>query len=392
MLAYFDCFAGISGDMTVAALIDLGLEEEYLKDQLSRLDLTGYALRFERSNRRGIAGVRFHVDVDQHQPYRSHSTIRRIIGESTVDEAAKGTALKMFDLVAEAEAHVHGVDKDHVHFHEVGAVDSIVDVVGAALGVHRLGIDRVVCSPLPLSRGFVNTCHGVLPTPAPATLAILKGATVRGSDAPIELVTPTGAAIACTLAVEFGPYPAFVPIKTGYGLGNSDPEEFPNALRIVLGTDPAGVSTDRVAELVCSVDDLDPRVLGDLMDVLFSRGALDVAFSPVQMKKGRPGNLVTVLAPPALVQTLAQLIFVHTTTIGVRVSDKERMVLRRKSERVPTSFGEVRVKMVQLPDGRWEPRAEFDDVRDIARRTGRPAREILAVLDRELGPPHDEPV
>jgi len=391
MIAYFDCFAGISGDMTVAAFIDLGLEEDYLTDQLGRLGLAGYTLRVSRSRRRGIAGVCFHVEVAQDQPHRSYRAIRRIIEDSSIEDAAKATALKMFEAVATAEAHVHGVEKDDVHFHEVGAVDSIIDVVGAALGVHRLGIDRVVCSPLPLSRGFVSTCHGTIPTPAPATLEIIKGAPVRGSDATIELVTPTGAAIACTLAAGFGPYPPFTPVKTGYGLGTSDPEEFPNALRIVLGREASAVITDRVSELSCTVDDLDPRVLGDLMDVLFGRGALDVAFSSVQMKKGRPGTLVTVLSSPALAGELSHVMLTHTTTIGIRVADRERMVLRRRSERVRTSFGDVRVKMVGLPDGRWERRAEFDDVREIAQRTGRPAREILSALERELGPAEYEP-
>lgn len=385
MLAYFDCFAGISGDMTVAAFIDLGLEEEYLRDQLARLGLVGYALRVGRSRRRGISGVRFHVEVSRDQPHRSYREIRRIIEDSSIDETAKATALRMFEAIATAEAHVHGVAKDDVHFHEVGAVDSIIDVVGAALGAHRLGIDRVVCAPLPLSRGFVSTCHGILPTPAPATLEIIKGAAVRGSDAAIELVTPTGAAIACALATEFGPYPPFTPIKTGYGLGTSDPEDFPNALRIVLGKEPSSVSTDRVSELVCTFDDLDPRILGDLMDVLFGRGALDVSFTPVHMKKGRPGTLVTVLSTPECVGELSHIMLAHTTTLGVRVADRERIVLRRRSEVQRTSFGDVRVKMVLMPDGHWERRAEFEDVREIARLTGRPAREILSALERELG-------
>ncbi|MCA1960217.1 MAG: nickel pincer cofactor biosynthesis protein LarC [Desulfomonile sp.] len=391
MLAYFDCFAGISGDMTLAAFIDLGLQEAYLRDQLSRLDLSGYTLRIGRSHRRGLAGVHLDVEVAHGHPHRSYREIRRIIEDSSVEDAAKATALKIFERVATAEAHVHGMDRNEVHFHEVGAVDSIIDVVGAAVGAHALGIGRVICSPLPLSRGFVQTCHGTLPTPAPATMEILKGAVVRGSDASIELVTPTGAAIACTLAAKFGPYPSFVPLKTGYGLGKSDPEEFPNALRIVLGEESESVTTDCVTELTCSVDDLDPRVLGDLMDVLFARGALDVAFTPVQMKKGRPGTLITVLAHPDLTGELSQVMLSHTTTLGVRVSQRERVVLRRKSETVRTSFGDIRVKAVHLPDGRWERRPEFEDVREIARRTGRPAREILSAIDRELGPPRSKP-
>ncbi|MEJ2719285.1 MAG: nickel pincer cofactor biosynthesis protein LarC [Deltaproteobacteria bacterium] len=293
MLAYFDCFAGVSGDMTLAALLDLGLDQQYLEDQLSELNLTDYAIRIHRSSRRGLAGVRFEVDVHEHQPHRAYRDIRTMIEAARIDNAAQTRALEIFEIVARAEAKVHGVDKDDVHFHEVGAVDSIIDIVGAALGVHALGIERIVCSPLPLSRGFVNTAHGTIPTPAPATLEILIGVPVKSSDAAIELVTPTGAAIVRTLASAFGPYPSFIPTKTGYGLGRSDPEQFPNALRIVLGNEvePA-VKTDHVSVIECQLDDLDPRVLGDLMSLLFARGALDVSFMSVHMKKNRPGILV----------------------------------------------------------------------------------------------------
>lgn len=385
MLAYFDCFAGISGDMTLAALLDLGLDQQYLEDQLATLNLTDYSIRIHRSTRRGIAGVRFEVEVREHQPHRAYRDIRRIIEGARLDETAKATALKTFEIVATAEATVHGVNKDHVHFHEVGAVDSIIDIVGSALGVHALGIEKIVCSPLPLSRGFVKTAHGTIPTPAPATLEILNGVPIKSSEAPIELVTPTGAAIVRTLASVFGSYPSFIPMKTGYGLGTSDPEEFPNALRVVLGKEvESTIKTDHVAIIECQVDDLDPRVLGELMNLLLSRGALDVSFTSVQMKKNRPGTLLQTIVPPELVGETARFLLTHTTTLGVRVSHSERMVLERSLETVQTSLGDVRVKVVQLPDGRRERRAEFDDVRDIAERTGRPARDILRALDVEL--------
>jgi uncharacterized protein (TIGR00299 family) protein len=385
MIAYFDCFAGISGDMTLAALIDLGLDPTYLEDQISTLNLTDYSIRVEKSRRRGIAGVRFEVDVRGHQPHRSYRDIRKLIEAAPIEETAKANALDIFELVARAEAKVHGVDKDDVHFHEVGAVDSIIDIVGAALAVHRLGIDRIVCSPLPFSRGFVKTAHGTIPTPAPATLEILNGVPVKSSDATIELVTPTGAAIIRTLASSFGAFPSFIPMKTGYGLGSSDPEEFPNALRIVLGeeAEPA-IKAENVGVIECQVDDLDPRVLGDLMNLLLARGALDVAFTSVQMKKNRPGTHLQILVPPELVAQTSRIVLTHTTTLGVRVSHSERIILERHGETAQTSLGEVRVKVVQLPDGRRERRAEFDDVRDIAEQTGRPAREVLRTLDIEL--------
>jgi uncharacterized protein (TIGR00299 family) protein len=385
LLAYFDCFSGISGDMTLAALIDLGLDQDYLREQLATLGLHGYSLNIRRSSRRGFAGVRFDVEVAADQPHRGYRDIRNLVEQSDIHEGAKVRALKILEILAEAEAHVHGTTKEHVHFHEVGAVDSIVDIVGAAVGTQHLGISEIIFSPLPLSRGFVDTAHGTIPTPGPATLEILAGVPVRGVDCPIELVTPTGAAIAKALASEFGPYPSFVPLKTGYGLGKSDPVEFPNALRVTLGRrSDHQIGQDRVGLVECQIDDLDPRILGDLMDLLFSRGALDVTFTSVQMKKNRPGTLVTAVASPALIREISEILLTHTTTLGVRLSTADRMVLPRKSETIQTSLGPVRVKIVDLLDGRSERRPEFDDVRAIADRTHRPSRDILLVLDREL--------
>jgi len=385
MLAYFDCFAGISGDMTLAAMIDLGLDQGHLNDQLSTLGLKGYSIKIRRSKRRGLAGVRFEVDVESDQPARRYRAIRRIIESSRLDDDPKKSALRIFETLAQAEARVHGIPVEDVHFHEVGGVDSIVDVVGAAVGVHHLGISKIICSPLPLSRGFVKTLHGNIPTPAPATLEILKETPVAGVDASIELVTPTGAAIVRTLAAGFGPYPPFVPKETGYGLGASDPEEFPNALRIVLGTETEeGLGRDNVAVVECQVDDLDPRVLGDLMDVLLTNGALDVCFIPVQMKKNRPGTLVKILCEPEIRGKVSRILLTHTTTLGARVSYWERIVLPRSAEKSNTSLGVVKVKVVEWPDGHREKRPEFDDVREIGRRTGLPAREVLRRLEREL--------
>jgi len=385
MIAYFDCFAGIAGDMTVAALLDLGLEEEYLKDQLSALDLKGYSVRSWKSKRGGLAGVRFEVHVDEGQPQRSYREIRKIVSQSSIDAAPKTRALEIFDAVARAEARVHAVDPEEVHFHELGAVDSIVDIVGVAIGIHRLGIDTVICSPLPLSRGFVDTCHGTIPTPAPATMEILRDVPVVGAAGSIEMVTPTGAAIASTLASAFGSYPPFVPHRTGYGLGKSDPKEFPNALRIVLGSEMEhSLVRDSIGILECQVDDLDPRILGGLMEQLLSSGAVDVTYCPVQMKKNRPGTLITAFAPPELITPISHILLTHTTTLGVRVSRSDRLVLPRSSEIAQTSMGDVRVKIVELPGGRQERRPEFDDVRAIANRTGRPTRDVLRVLDREL--------
>ncbi|MGO9122242.1 MAG: nickel pincer cofactor biosynthesis protein LarC [Desulfomonilaceae bacterium] len=385
MLAYFDCFSGISGDMTLAAMIDAGLDAGFLKNQLSMLHLDGWSLKVDRSSRHGLSGVRCDVEVTQHQPHRNYQHIRKMISESGIQDRAKNRALDIFDVIAEAEARIHGVEKDHVHFHEIGAVDSIIDVVGTAVGFEALEIEKMICSPVPVNRGFVKTAHGMLPTPAPATLEILKNVPVKGVEASIELVTPTGAAIAKTLASEFGPYPSFVPQSIGYGLGRSDPHEFPNALRITVGQGSVtAVGRDQVGVLECQIDDLDPRVLGSLMDLLLSKGALDVTFSSVQMKKNRPGTAITVITPPNHVDDFARLLLSHTTTLGVRVSQSDRILLPRTSETVDTSLGPMRVKVIERADGMKDRRPEFDDVRTTAERLDRPVFEIMKLLEREL--------
>jgi len=264
-------------------------------------------------------------------------------------------------------------------------VDSIIDIVGTAVGFEALEIESMICSPIPVNRGFVKTAHGMLPTPAPATLEILKNVPVKGVEASIELVTPTGAAIAKTLASEFGPYPSFVPRSIGYGLGRSDPHEFPNALRITIGQESAtAVGRDQVGVLECQVDDLDPRVLGSLMDLLLSKGALDVTYSPVQMKKNRPGTAITVITPSKTIEDFAGLLLSHTTTLGVRVSRSDRILLPRTSETVDTSLGPMRVKVIERADGMKDRRPEFDDVRAAAERLDRPVFEIMKLLEREL--------
>jgi uncharacterized protein (TIGR00299 family) protein len=385
MLAYFDCFSGISGDMTLAAMIDAGLDTDFLTNQLSMLHLDGWSLKVDRSSRHGLSGVRCDVEVTEHQPHRNYKHIRAMIGESGIQERAKNRALDIFDVIAEAEARIHGAEKDHVHFHEIGAVDSIIDIVGTAVGFEALGIERMICSPVPVNRGFVKTAHGMLPTPAPATLEILKNVPVKGVEASIELVTPTGAAIAKTLASEFGPYPSFVPQSIGYGLGRSDPHEFPNALRITIGHESeAAVGRDHVGVLECQIDDLDPRVLGAMMDLLLARGALDVTFSSVHMKKNRPGTAITVITPPNHVEDFARLLLSHTTTLGVRVSQSERILLPRTSEMVDTTLGPIRVKVIERADGMKDRRPEFDDVRAAAERLDRPVFEIMKILEREL--------
>jgi uncharacterized protein (TIGR00299 family) protein len=370
--------------MTVAALIDLGLDPARLEAGLRSLGPLGARLKVWKDSRKGVSGTRFDVEVESNPPRRSYEDIRGLIGNSGLASGAKTRALSIFDLLAEAEARVHGVNKSDVHFHEIGAVDSIVDVVCVAVGFDELSVTRTACSPLPLGRGFVATSHGRLPIPAPATLELLKGVPVIPSDEDVELVTPTGAAIVRALARKFGDWPEFSPMRIGYGLGKSDRAETPNVLRIILGETEPHWTEDSVTVLETALDDVDPRLLGNLMDDLFAAGARDVFFSAVQMKKNRPATLVKVLLDPEKTGEIAAMLFQSTSTLGARVSKSRRLVLPRRSFSLETSFGAVRVKEVTMPDGRKELRPEFDDVREIARTRGVSAREILQALEREL--------
>ncbi len=388
MLAYFDCFAGIAGDMTVAAFLDLGLDEALLRSRIASLGITPPKLSIGRSKRLGIAGVTFDVEATGPQPHRHYEDIKSIIGNAGLPAQPERIALTILDYLAEAEAQVHGVPVDQVHFHEVGAVDSIVDVIAVATGIEALQIERVISSPLPLGRGFIDSAHGRIPNPAPATVALLRGVPVYGIETSMELVTPTGAAIVRCLADDYGHVPACKPLRIGYGLGNANPKEFPNALRVILAEEQdLHMKRDRVAVLRSQVDDLDPRILGHVMDALLARGVLDVTFSAVQMKKNRPGVLITVIVPPRLVDDTTHFLLTNTTTLGVRVSYEDRTVLNRSPATRDSSFGPLQVKIVDACDGGQEIRPEFAEVLRLARQTGLSPRRILQVLEREFKSP-----
>lgn len=387
MLAYFDCFSGIAGDMAIAAMLDIGLDLALLRETLSGLEVDRYELKAYRSSRQGISGTRFEVEPLDHGPHRRWRSIRNILESSALPESVKSRSLRIFANLAAAEARVHGVDMEDIHFHEVGAIDSIIDIVGFCVGLDALGIEEVISSPLPLNLGHTNSAHGRIPLPAPATLELLKDTPVRGAFSDIELVTPTGAAIIKTLASGFGPYPAFTPRRIGYGLGSSDPEGFPNGLRLVLGERRPGIGhRDEVVKLETNIDDLDPRILGHLMDKLLALPCLDVAFLPIHMKKNRPGTMVTVLVDPDLANDAAELILSHTTSLGVRAQVMGRFTLQRDVLFQDTSVGRIRIKSVALPDNSIEKRPEFDDLVKISDETGEPVRELLLRLERELNP------
>ncbi len=382
MIAYFHCFSGISGDMVLGALLDLGLEVSRLEEELSRLPVEGYCLSTKRITRGGITGVRFRVEVQEAQPSREYTQIRRMIEDSQLSPEVQALSLRIFHRLAEAEAQVHGVALEKVHFHEVGAVDSIIDIVGAAAGFCALGIRRVIASPVTVGSGFVETQHGRLPLPAPATAKLLIDVPIRASRVEGERVTPTGAAILTTLAKGYGAIP-FMKLKAvGYGVGAREYQDAPNVLRVLMGDEEETWETDRSIVVETNVDDMSPEWYGFLMERLFNLGVQDVFFSPIQMKKNRPGTLVRVICSEPLADEVVRVLFMETTTIGVRYHTVERIKLPRKTTVVRTPYGELNVKVVKGVDGGQRVVPEYESCARVAREKGIALREIYqAALD-----------
>lgn len=379
-LLYLDCFSGISGDMCMGALIDAGADEKRIREDLLKLPLYDWDMRIEKKNSRGISGTKVDIAVREDlQPHRDFNDIKVLLSNCSLPSPALDSALKIFTRLAEAEGKVHGLPADRVHFHEVGGVDSIIDIVGASLALYYLKVDRVVCSPLPPGRGTVNCRHGVLPVPAPATAELLKGIPLSSLDVEGELVTPTGAAIAATMSLEFGPLPEMKVESLGYGFGSKD-FGIPNFLRVFIGESAAGANsyhTEAVLVMETNIDDMNPEFMGYVMDRLFASGALDVFISPAYMKKNRPGYLLTVLCHPNLKDDILRVLFEETSTLGVRWRQEQKSMLGRKITEVETPYGPVRVKYAISVDG-WVIRSapEYEDCKRIAREREVPVREI----------------
>jgi hypothetical protein len=378
---YLDTFSGISGDMFLGLLVDLGVDPAAIEAELQKLPVAGWRLECRREKRQGIEGTRLVVHCAEEKHHRTWADIDRMLAASGLQPPARELARRIFRRIGEAEARVHGVPLEKVHFHEVGALDSIVDVAGAAAGLLRLGVGEVVCSPLPLARGMIDTAHGAFPLPAPATVAILQGYPVTDGHSEFELVTPTGAAIAAEIAV-FGPLPAMTLARVGYGVGGRQLPDRPNLLRGMLGDPATTTETDRVAVLETHLDDANPEWLGTLMERLLAAGALDVGYGPLQMKKSRPGLRVTVIAPPELASVLASLLLRESSAIGVRCHETVRYKLRREERTVVTPLGEARVKL--LFDGEELVRItpEHDSCRGLAEKSGRPLPEVYRIAER----------
>jgi uncharacterized protein (TIGR00299 family) protein len=366
-IAYGDLIGGVSGDMFVAALLDCGLPLSRLTRELRKIPELSFRLKASKKYVHGVRAVHFHVVCAANEPERSWKTVRRLLGRSKLSSGNRDTALKIFSRLAEAEAKIHGVRVDNVHFHEVGATDSIVDVVSAAFAVHELGIDRFHFSPVPLGRGMIRSRHGPLPAPGPATLALLKGLPVEGVEVDGETVTPTGAAILSTIGAGFGGQPGMIVERVGYGAGEKEFADRPNLFRVIIGTATDSSRRDESMLVIeTNIDDMNPELYDFVLDRLFAAGARDVFLSPIQMKKNRPGTLLRVIAEPKDRDTLARIIFRETSSIGVRFYAVGRIILERHAETVQTRYGKIRVKVVEEPGGTRRITPEYDDLKRIA--------------------------
>ncbi len=383
-------FSGVSGDMLLGACLDVGVELEELKAALEPLGLEGVRLGVERVERHGIGATRCLVEVPDAAGHRGLAEIVGLIEGADLSPTVAGRSVAVFRRLAEAEAKVHDTTPDEVHFHEVGALDAIVDVVGGVWCLERLGIERLHASTFTLGGGWVDATHGRLPVPPPAVLELVAGWPVGAGEAKVELTTPTGAALVTTLASGRGMPADFVPERTGYGAGTRELEERPNLLRLVVGED-AGESRSELAVVECDLDDLSPELFEPLAEALYDAGAREVLWVPVQMKKRRPGVTIRALAPLERVEALGAALFRESTTLGYRWWTARRETLAREEVEVETSFGRVAAKRIRRPDGRWEIRPEYDACRRIAGERGLPVRDVQRALEREIaaaGPEH----
>lgn len=397
-IAYLECFAGISGDMFLGALVDAGVDPKLLQDTVASLNVSA-TLEIEKVDRSGINATKIHVRVDgasaeaaanaththhhshhdHHHHGRSLSVIRKMIESSPLAAAAKATAIRAFELLGESESKIHSVPIERIHFHEVGAVDSIVDIVAGSVGAHALAVDSWICSPLNVGGGTVECAHGTFPVPAPATMDLLQGAPTYSSGIQMELVTPTGAALVRALNCTFGPAPTMRVEKIGYGAGSRDPKRFPNVVRLSVGEagEIESIAGDTVVVMETAVDDLNPQILGDFTERALQAGALDVMCLSVHMKKNRLATLITILCDRAQAEPLQQLLFRETSTLGVRIREERRASLDRKFVSVRTEWGEIKIKIGLLNGVEVNAAPEYEDCRRCAEQHGVPLKLVM---------------
>jgi uncharacterized protein (TIGR00299 family) protein len=423
-LLYFDCFAGASGDMMLGALLDAGLPMEALREALGSLALDslpdgGYELRAARVLRAGVSATKFtliepepapdaaapaaiHAQTQTHthahahghgqthshgpshaaHPHRTLREIEGLIASSALSPAGREKAIALFRKLAEAEAAIHDMTVEQVHLHEVGALDSIIDIVGSVFALEWFGADRIAASPLNTGSGMVKCAHGLFPVPAPATARLLTGVPIYANGPSMELLTPTGALLVTGYADSYGPLPAMSIDRIGYGAGDRDFVGFPNVLRVYVGRTAERPHDERVTVMQCEIDDMNPQLYGVLMDSLLAAGALDVFFASVQMKKNRPGTLVTVLSPPERREVLSQIVFRETTTLGLRYHDVLRECLRREQIEVRTPWGPVRMKIARRGGALMNASPEFEDCRRLAAEHQVPVKDVQAAAVR----------
>lgn len=379
-IAYFDCFSGAAGDMIVGALLDAGADPNALRRNFDRLGVGGFRIEIEKTTKQGLSATRFqvHLDPAAKQPHRHLKHITEIIRQANFAPRVTERAVRIFERLAQAEAQVHNTTIEKVHFHEVGAIDAIVDVVGACLCLEQLDPQRIYCSPIPTGNGTVKCEHGVLPVPAPATALLLLGIPLAECAETGELTTPTGAAILTTLVDEFRSLPPMRIRSIGYGAGTRDNQTRPNVLRVLLG-EPIGASpeAEEITVLETNLDDASPQLVGYCIEKLLAEGALDAFAVPIQMKKGRPGVLLTVLADIDRVSAMERILFSETPTFGIRRRTVQRTRLPRRFEAVPTPFGDIRIKIGEA-QGLTTATPEYEDCKAAARRHGVALREVLA--------------
>ncbi len=390
-IAYFDCFSGASGDMILSSLLDAGLPEAILREGLKQLKLDTFDLHVQQVLKSGFKATQVRVEVHQQSPPRRLDEIEAIIRSSALDPEVQEKALQIFERLAGVEAGIHGKELSEVHLHELSGDDTIVDVVGTLIGIQQLGIEQIVVSPIPLGRGTVEAAHGKIPLPAPATLELLKNAPVYGSPLEVELVTPTAAVLFSELAHSFGAIPPMRLEAVGYGAGMRDLPT-PNLLRLLIGTSEGSTGSAKV-ETLClletNLDDFNPQFYEPVMSHLFEAGAVDVYLSPIQMKKNRPGTLLSVLCLPQVAEQLERILFNETSTLGVRRQLIERHALPRTMGQVQTTWGKVRIKIAELGSGRRKFSPEYEDCRALAEQHHIPIKDVYLeaqIKGQELDP------
>lgn len=375
-VAYLDCVGGLAGDMLVAALLDAGADVDVLRRVSGQLGLQDVEIAIEEVERCGLRALHVRVRSGAQPPRRSWREIRSVVLDADLAGDVRARSLGVLTRLAEAEARVHGVASEDVHFHELGAVDTLIDVCGAVSLLSDLQVEKVVCSPLPIARGFIAGAHGLLPLPAPATAELLRGVSVVGVEEEGETVTPTGAALASVLAESYGPLPPLVVESVGYGAGTNDPPDRPNVVRVLLSTPHEISSNGEVSLLETNVDDMSPELVPDTVERCFDAGALDVWTVPAQMKKGRPGLVMSALVRPSRESSVARVLLEETSAIGIRVSRLRRYELEREERKVTVEGGTVRIKIARLDGGVVNVAPEHDDCAEIAKATGRSVKAI----------------